>query len=64
MVIRIIIIGECIIIASGQLQGGIEIRDIHRSAKHEVFKEMGKSGKSGIFVARANVIQNVHGNHG
>ena len=42
---------------SGILYCSIKIRNIGRAAKHQMFKQMGKSGHLGIFITSTDIIQ-------
>ena len=63
VVIGNIIIGPCIILPTCQLQRSVIIRNMHRTSKHQMLKQMGKARMLGMLVTGTYVINNIQGNH-
>ena len=59
--VRIVVIGESVVVAAGHLHRQVEIGYGAGSPKHEVFEEMGEARACGVLVARPDFVENVHG---
>ena len=54
--IRIVVVGEGVVVAAGHLHGQVEIRNFARAAEHQVFEQVGETRARGVLVARPDLI--------
>ena len=59
--IGIVVVREGVVVARGHLHREVEVGDFARAAEHEVFEQVGESRAPGIFVARSDLVEDVHG---
>jgi len=59
--VRIIVIGEGVVVAAGHLHRQVEIGHVARAAEHEVFEQVREARAGGIFVARPDLVEDVYG---
>ena len=59
--IRIVVVREGVVVARGHLHREVEIGDLARAAEHQVLEQVGESRAPGIFVARSDLVEDVHG---
>lgn len=56
--IRIVVVGEGVVVAAGHLHGQVEIRNFARAAEHQVFEQVGETRARG-FSLRAPTLYNM-----
>jgi len=59
--IRVVVVGEGVVVARSHLHRKVEILHGARSAEHQVFEQVGESRACGVFVARADPVEDIHG---
>ena len=60
--IRVVVVGEGVVVArKPSAPEGRNSRTVARSAEHQVFEQVGESRACGVFVARADPVEDIHG---
>ena len=59
--IRVVVVGESVVVAAGPLHGPVEIGDAPRAPEHEVLEQVGETRAPGVLVARPHPVEEVHG---
>ena len=58
--VRVVVVREGVVVARGHLHRQVEVRHFARAAEHEVLEQVGESRACGVFVARPDLVEDVH----
>ena len=59
MVVGDVVAGKSIVASTGLFHDLVVLGNMHRPAKHQVFKEVRESGFIRLFIARTDIVQDV-----